>query len=774
MMSSITFQVETDRVLEILSKQIYDSPYAMARENIQNSYDAVLMRARAEGRQLSEYGIDIILNSGTLTIRDDGIGMSEEVLRNNFWKAGSSGKNNSAAREAGVIGTFGIGAMANFGVCTELSVTTRALNSSKGFRTNAKKKELSIGQECISLVPLEDNVTIGTEVIAALEDSLQITEAGLKQYLAQFVQFLPVPVRVNGTLISQSDLATAVGISGWVQIDSCKVSAGSLLFDLIVYTQGNAIGVEAKNFQREDKAFNGYICLRNGVGSLMGLRSRFGLAPLPVPTVYQLGGYADLPFLIPTAGREALTRESIAEASQIFPILEEKLSSIIAKTSIAEALPAFQQYVLNSGKTELAGKVLIQVQEGDQRVELGALKTQFEGLTMQWYAGTDPDLIKTFSSSESPLLRISQNHPRRQVQQNYLTQILKVAEIPDRASVTKVYGPNELTRDEFSLTLAIARVLRYDYMLDDVDIIWAEISHSVPLLATLEGERLTLTLNRKWSALQAVVKVIETSYDLMDGFTKDLVRVHIYQRIQSFVPSSQRAGLDALQRTLERKKELYRLDYEDRGELEPLLADYILGKVQIGDVLTAAVVANSVQTQRVSVGQVGRIEHVLPDVVNAPVHPDLQPSVNTPTAGSPILRLDTDIQERLLTSESEIPQLNNHKMFLALSDRLFQKECDFFRWPHSTQVAWAGKRIVYLFSVANSGFSLYYDIELRGKRSAGEASGTALITTTIVANNRIMVPVPAALAECFRIADEPVEFYVRFDLLTHQEVKQSI
>ena len=71
----------------------------------------------------------------------------------------------------------------------------------------------------------------------------------------------------------------------------------------------------------------------------------------------------------------------------------------------------------------------------------------------------------------------------------------------------------------------------------------------------------------------------------------------------------------------------------------------------------------------------------------------------------------------------------------------------------------------------NSGFSLYYDIELRGKRSAGEAGGMALITTTIVANNRIMVPVPAALADCFRISDSPVEFYVRFDLLTHQDAK---
>lgn len=769
--ASITFQVETDRVLEILSKQIYDSPYAMVRENVQNSYDAVLIRAKAEGRELSEYAIEITLAPGIITILDNGIGMSEEVLRNNFWKAGSSGKNSPEAREAGVIGTFGIGAMANFGVCTELTVTTRMLDSSTGIRTNAKKRELSIGQECISLVQLQDTIPVGTKIEAFLENGSPITEHGLKEYLTQFVQFLPVPVKINGTLVSQRDLASVVGISAWEKIGQCNVKSGSMRFDLIVYAQGNSIGLEAVNFQQEEKAIAGHLCLRNGTGSITGLRSRFGLAPLPVPTVYQLGGYADFPFLIPTAGREALSRESIAEASRIFPAIEEQLSRIISETQIADTLTAFQQYIVNSGKTGLANKVLIQVQDGDQRVELGMLKSHFEGLPMHWYAGNDSDTIKTFSSSESPLLRISQNQPRRSVQQRYLTQILKVPEIPDHASVIEVFEPSSLTRDEFSLTLSLARVLRYDYMLEEVDIIWARISHGVPLLAELKGERVILTLNRNWSALQAVVRVIESSYDLLDGFTKDLVRVHIYQRIQSFVPSSQRAGLDALQRTLERKRELYRLDYEDKGELEPLIADYLLGTVEIGDVLTAAVAASSVQSQHVSVNQVGTIETVLPDVVNAPVHSVTEQSISAPAAGSPILRLDTHIQERLLTSETEIPQLNNHKMFLALSDRLFQKESDFFRWPHSTQVAWAGRRIVYLFSVANSGFSLYYDIELRGKRSAGEAGGMALVTTTIVANNRIMVPVPAALAECFRISDSAVEFYVRFDLLTHHETK---
>jgi molecular chaperone HtpG len=53
-------------------------------------------------------------------------------------------------------------------------------------------------------------------------------------------------------------------------------------------------------------------------------------------------------------------------------------------------------------------------------------------------------------------------------------------------------------------------------------------------------------------------------------------------------------------------------------------------------------------------------------------------------------------------------------------------------------------------------------------QSAGDAGGTAVATTTIVTKNRIFVPVPQQLAECFRVTDAPVEFYVRFDLLGHK------
>lgn len=106
----------------------------------------------ANSGELKEGGrISITLEGGILTICDNGIGMTETVLRENFWKAGSSGKNSDEARKAGVVGTFGIGAMANFGVCRRLTVETRAEGSNKLLVSTADRDSLKIGEECISL-----------------------------------------------------------------------------------------------------------------------------------------------------------------------------------------------------------------------------------------------------------------------------------------------------------------------------------------------------------------------------------------------------------------------------------------------------------------------------------------------------------------------------------------------------------------------------------------------------------------------------------------------
>lgn len=768
-MSQIPFLVETSRVLEILSKQIYDSPFAMARENVQNAFDAVLMRANRESKSPSEYSIDIIATPEQIVIRDQGIGMSEEVLKENFWRAGSSGKNNEAARAAGVIGTFGIGAMANFGVCERLQVDTREVGTSTGIRTVALKSELSIGENCISMDKVDAGIEVGTTLTAEISPSAQVNVAGLRDYLIPFVRFLTVPVSLNRELLSQQDPRIVTGIAlDWRVLGRKTLSTGRFGFDANVLSSGNQVAVVVDNLIIDGIRSSGGLWLRHNGGQVMGLRSRFGLAPLPLPSHYQFGGFADLPFLLPTAGREALTRDSIQEASLLVPAIELAVTDMLKETDLADALPAFQQHVIQLGMIAWASKVTVQLSPGDQRMEMGKLRTAYPDVELHWYAGTDPDTINVFSSDDSPLIRVSQQNPRRDIQQRYLREVLSLPPVPDTATIIETYKPSDLTWDEVSLTLAIGRVLKVDYLIDDVVVEWVKISHNVPMLTETSGERLTVKISRTWSAMQAVLRVIGSSPEVLDGMTKDLVRVHIYEKIKAFVPSSQRAGLDALQKTLARRRELYRLEPDDKGDLEPLLADYLAGRVEFAEVLTVAARTSAGHAQRVSSDTVGSVEKVLNDIVNTAVEPQAVQPITVPIPGSPILRTDTDVRERLLTTDCELPQLNNHRMFLALSDRLFQLEREFFTWPHTTQVAWAGRRIVFLFGLAQSMQNLYYDIELRGARSTGPAGGTPVITTTIVMKNRIFVPVPQQLVECFKVADEPVEFYVRFDFLGHK------
>lgn len=768
MSDGIVFQVETSRILQILAREIYDSPLALLRENLQNAYDAVRMRFASTGTLADGGRIDIHLVDGRISITDNGIGMNEEVLRENFWKAGSSGKRSDNARRAGVVGTFGIGAMANFGVCTRLTVETRCEGSVEVLRSVAERDSLKIAEQCISLERIVLDRDVGTTVTAILDNEHPISPEQALQYLKPYVGFLQVPVYFNDNRISGNTIESQLPIAGRAFTKLGGLSLNDNLcggvFDVHADQNGQIL-IYINDVTLGGNAIEGSVALVQAGGQLMGLRSFFGLAPIPAIGNYQFGGFANLAFLQPTAGREALSRESIAQVTHLINLAERAASELLSKTTGADKNNAFLQWLIAHGRYDLSGKVSIQILPENVDVPLDDIKTHIGTRVTHYFTGNDPHIMATFANESAYLLRVAQSNPRQQVQLHYITNVLKIPQVPNSAQVTRIYKSTDLSIREATVLIRIASILRDDYLIPDVEIVLAEISHGVTVLPEKNGEQLKIFIAKSSPLLPPLLEFYDRAYELFSQFMKDFVRVHIYPRIQQFVPSSTRDGVDALRKMLQRNRELYSYEETDLGDLEGVLGEYLSGTVGFVQVLHEARSRARPQTQSVSSNQVGSIEQEVPGIAESPVtHP---PEAGLEFGPSPPIIRDTISSDmKILTTSEKYSSLNNFTMLLGLSDRLMRTEAEFFRTPHTTRILWGGHRVVYIFTEATGRLSLYYDIELKEPIEHAKAGGGMFPTTTLITKKRIFVPIPDMLADEFKIAAGPKQFFVRFDVLS--------
>lgn len=763
----IAFEAETDRILEILSKEIYDSPYALLRENVQNAYDAILMRCFQYKEPIADRSIQVTMDPHSVKIIDDGIGMNEEVLKHNFWKAGSSGKKSDLARMAGVIGTFGIGAMANFGICTSLRVETRPVGSDTTFISTAIRNNLKIGHKCISLERILDSRPPGTTILAQLDPDIQFVPAQGRAYLDPFIRFLPVRVLIDNLLRSQHSLDDHFDsqLRGSSVISEQSISDDRYKAHLEVrLSQAGTVIARLTNISLEGVGISGELFLVQQGGQLMAFRNYFGLAPVPVSSLYQFGGIANLDILQPTAGREALSRESIDHINHLIQLIEGAISHVLADTDAADRNSCFHQYIQANGPIELARRVTIEVRPDDIAVPLEGVREFSKGRRVYYYAGRDQSLIQTFTSGNSCLLHLSRENPRRSLQNKYIKTILKVEEVPDQARVTKVYPVPELSIEEVALLLGVTTTLAEDYLLSNAQVRFANITHGVAILVQGDKNNLKISLARDSSIVRPVLECHRTAYNVFSAFVKDFVRVHLYQRIRQFVPSSTSEGADALRELLLRNRELYRYEESEFGPIDPLISDLLSGQRTFEEVIKRKSFKMRKYTQTVSSSQVGSIEEQFLDIESSPAPSEEEAEEQFGVAG-PILRTDVSSSMKVLVAADDYQQLNKFRLFLGLSDRLFNRDGAFFLSPHSTKIIWGSHRIIYIFTHASGEVTMYYDIELKEPLHEQKAGGGVFPTTTMFTKNRIYVPVPTELVDAFRVTVGAKEFFVRFDLL---------
>lgn len=148
------FKAESKRLLDLMINSIYTHREIFLRELISNASDAIdklYYRALTDGDtglSRDDFAIDIALDKDarTLTICDNGCGMTKEELENNLGTIAKSGslnfkKDNEQKEDIEIIGQFGVGFYSAFMVSEQVTVFSRAYGSDEAWKWSSKGAE---------------------------------------------------------------------------------------------------------------------------------------------------------------------------------------------------------------------------------------------------------------------------------------------------------------------------------------------------------------------------------------------------------------------------------------------------------------------------------------------------------------------------------------------------------------------------------------------------------------------------------------------------------
>ena len=759
----IPFQIETQRVVQLLAKQIYQSPLALLRENTQNAFDAV--RQRLHDQPQFDPLIEVTLTPDKIIIADNGIGMTPDELQKHYWTAGSSSKNNDAARAAGVVGTFGIGAMANFGIADRLTVETESALSGEHTICRADRSKLDLKQDCIEREFLKPEGKPGTTITAHISTSEQIHVQNAHEYIAEFVSLVDIPVRINGAVVSQKsveDLIPPVP-EAWKMTATSREIGPRMVSDVMVVLSNNAdLWLHFTNIVWDSRVLPGRLVLRTGHSNLRTFRNGFGLATAAVNSSYQFGGIADLRVLEPTAGREAITVDGLQLLQSMMTDIDLFTSVLLAERDECDSSTPFMNWVARHGRYDLCGKLRMAISPGD-RISLEEVAHRSQPKPMMLYEGSDPGVVKLHASDDVPLLILARTNPRRPCEENFLQNNAKVQRISDRPIVKHRRGYGQMSIPESALAYRAETILDTDYFVK-CRVEFGDISHGLPVFAEKENSHISIALNPEAQTIQMLTNVYQNEYSAFGSMAKDFVRTVLFPRIADYVPSSTRQGAEAFLRTIRRPRELFEYADDDLGSLPSIWKDYDEGRISLDQAVTRSrlAVRSSVQVVEATTSA----NEVVPDVIQneRDLNQNADPVVNlNPSPG--ITRLEISSSAKLLIIGKDEPALRGYWCFLAITDKAREEMGEFFLQPHATSIVWGGQKTLFIFMHHSGQFGLYYDLQTREVVECPPGGGT-YPTCSIILKDRLYIPIPTEICTSFiPRPGEKKRFEIRADIL---------
>ena len=144
MIETKEFQTESKQLLNLMINSIYTNKEIFLRELISNASDAIdkykYLQLTSEGKlNVKDYQIYLVVDkeNRTLTIKDNGIGMSHDDLVNSLGTIASSGskeflkkyKEAKDSEDLNIIGQFGVGFYSAFMVASKIEVLTKTVDN---------------------------------------------------------------------------------------------------------------------------------------------------------------------------------------------------------------------------------------------------------------------------------------------------------------------------------------------------------------------------------------------------------------------------------------------------------------------------------------------------------------------------------------------------------------------------------------------------------------------------------------------------------------------
>ncbi|MFC5664839.1 molecular chaperone HtpG [Kitasatospora misakiensis] len=210
---TLEFQAETRQLLRLVIHSIYSNKDIFLRELISNASDA-LDKLRLESLADSTVQADISdlhialevdRDARTLTVRDNGIGMSRDDLVDligTIAKSGTAGllekikESQDAAAAQSLIGQFGVGFYSAFMVADKVTLRTRRAGTDAGTRWESDG-EGTYELQAVDGLPVGTSVTLHLKPVDG-EDGLADYLAGwkIRQIVKQYSDFIRWPIRM--------------------------------------------------------------------------------------------------------------------------------------------------------------------------------------------------------------------------------------------------------------------------------------------------------------------------------------------------------------------------------------------------------------------------------------------------------------------------------------------------------------------------------------------------------------------------------------------------